>query len=98
MFLGFYSSSIYITRNYYLVRTFVDRVYQYEFFKNIAKSELEKEVKTIFNKIKKDNIFPLAEKENVDEINKEEVTKLMEFVKGELKNKNINKKDSVESS
>jgi len=98
MFLGFYSSSIYITRNYYLVRTFVDRVYQYEFFKNIAKSELEKEVKTIFNKIKKDNIFPLAEKENVDEINKEEVTKLIEFVKGELKNKNINKKDSVESS
>jgi len=98
MFLGFYSSSIYITRNYYLVRTFVDRVYQYEFFKNIAKSELEKEVKTIFNKIKKDNIFPLAEKENVDEINKEDVTKLMEFVKGELKNKNINKKDSVESS
>ena len=44
MFLGFYSSSIYITRNYSLVKTFVNRFYQYEFFKNIAKSELEKEV------------------------------------------------------
>ena len=93
-FLGFYSSSIYITRNYSLVKTFVNRVYQYEFFKNIAKSELEKEVSTIFKNIQKDNIFPIAEKENVDEITKEEVTKLIEFVKGELKYKNVNKKNS----
>lgn len=49
---------------------------------------------TIFKNIQKDNIFPIAEKENVDEITKEEVTKLIEFVKGELKYKNVNKKNS----
>jgi hypothetical protein len=98
MFLGFYSSSIYITRNYSFVKTFVNRVYQFEFFKNIAKSELEKEVKTIFNKIEKDNIFPLAEKENIDEINNEEITKIIEFVKGELKSKSSNKNNNVNSS
>lgn len=85
IFLGFYSSSLYITRNYSLVKTFVNRFYQFEFFKNIAKSELEKEVKTIFNDIQKNNTLEIAEKESVEEFNKEEISKLIEIVKEELK-------------
>lgn len=95
VFIGFYSSLFYVTRNYGFVKTFVNHFYQFQFFKNIAKSELEKKVKTIFNDIQKDNKFELVEKESVEELSKEEVTKLIEFVKGELKNKSSNKKSNI---
>jgi hypothetical protein len=98
IFLGFYSSLIYITRNYNFVRTFVNHFYQFEFFKNIAKSELEKEVKTIFNDIQKDNKFQLDEKESLEELDKEEIINLVKFVKEELKNKSSNRNNHIQSS
>jgi hypothetical protein len=90
IFLGFYSSSVYITRNYTFVKTFVNHFYQFEFFKNIAKSELEKEVNNVFKTIQKNNELQLNEKNDIDELNKEEVTKLIDLVQNELKNRQLN--------
>jgi hypothetical protein len=97
IFIGFYSSSIYITRNYSFAKTFVDRVYQFEFFKNIAKSELEKEVNNVFKTIQKNNEFQLNEKNDVDELNKEEITKLIDLVQNEIKNRQLNRTSSGSS-
>lgn len=94
IFIGFYSSSIYIARNYSFVKTFVDRVYQFKFFKNIAKSELEKEVNTVFKNIQKNEKFQLNEKDDVNDMSREEVTRLIELVQNELKNRKVNDTNS----
>jgi hypothetical protein len=97
IFTGFYSSSLYITRNHYFAKTFVNRYSQFEFFRNIGKSELEMNVRKVFNNVQKNNIFHLSEKDNIDELNREEVSDLIEFVKKELKG-HSNKNNDVDSS
>jgi hypothetical protein len=90
IFAGFYSSSMYVTRNHYFSKTFVDRFYQSEFFKTIAKSELEIRVKKVFKNIQKDNLLDVSEKESIDDFNEDQVSKVIEFVKDELKGRGFN--------
>jgi len=90
VFTGFYSSSLYITKNYYFSKTFVNRFYQSDFFRTIAKSELEMNVKKVFKNIQRNDLFQVSEKEKIDDFNEEQVSKLIEFVKKELKNRKAN--------
>lgn len=90
VFTGFYSSSLYITKNYYFSKTFINRFHQSEFFSTIAKSELEINVKKVFRNIQKNNLFRVSEKEDIDDFNEEQVSKLIEFVKDELKKRKSN--------
>lgn len=94
IFTGFYSSSLYVTKNYHFSKTFVNRFYQAEFFKTIAKSELEMNVKKVFKNIQKNDAFHLSEKESIDDLNEEQVSKLIEFVKEEVKKRESKKQPS----
>ena len=89
--IGIYSSSIFIARNYYIARSFVNRFHEYQFFAGIAKSELETGVRSVLGKLEEDNQLQLQEKETFDEFNKKELDELLYFVKKELKDKNTKK-------
>jgi hypothetical protein len=91
IFIGLYSSSIFIARNYYIARSFANRFHEYKFFASIARSELELGVRSVLDKLEEDNRLQLQEKETFDEFNKEELDDLIYFVKKELKDKNIKK-------
>lgn len=91
IFIGIYSSSIFIARNYYIARSFVNRFHEYQFFAGIAKSELESGVRSVLDKLEEGNQLQIQEKETFNEFNKEELGELINFVKKELKSKNIKK-------
>ena len=61
--MGFYSASLHISRDMSLVRNFADRIHQYGFFRNIAKSQLEQEIQGIITKVLLSNEFSLMHKE-----------------------------------
>lgn len=84
IFIGFYLPSVSIKNNYLMFRTLIGK-YQFELFKNIARVEYENEVKKIFDKIQKGDEFKLSQKKNIDQLDKEEISRLVEFVKRELK-------------
>jgi hypothetical protein len=50
LFMGFYSASLHISKDMSLVRNFANRIHQYGFFRNIAKSQLEQDIKGIMTK------------------------------------------------
>ncbi len=91
IFIGLYSSSIFITRNYYIAKSFANRFHEYKFFAGIARSELEIGVRSVLDKLEEDNQLQLQEKETFNEFNKEELDELIAIVKKELKDKNIKK-------
>ena len=91
IFIGLYSSSIFITRNYYIAKSFVNRFHEYKFFAGIAQSELEIGVRCVLHKLEENNQLQLQEKETLNEFSKEELNELISFVKKELKDKNIKK-------
>ena len=85
-FMGFYSASLHISKDMNLVRNFADRIHQYGFFKNIAKSQLEQDIKGIMTKVLQSNEFILKQKEKqyFQELAKEDIEKLFQVVKSEL--------------
>jgi hypothetical protein len=91
IFIGLYSSSIFITRNYYIARSFADRFHEYKFFEGIARSELESEVRGVLDKVKVNKELQIDNKETLDEFNIQELDKLIGYVKKEIKDKNIKK-------
>jgi hypothetical protein len=96
LFMGFYSASLHISRDMSLIRNFADRIHQYGFFRNIAKSQLEQEIQGIITKVLLNNELSLMPKEKRhQELEKEEIEKLFQIVKRELQHKvsnNRNKK------
>ncbi|NOJ29284.1 MAG: hypothetical protein DA328_03850 [Nitrososphaeraceae archaeon] len=84
IFIGFYLPSVSIKNNYLMFRTLIGK-YQFELFKNMARVEYENEVKKIFDKIQKGDEFKLSQKKNIDQLDKEEISRLVEYVKRELK-------------
>jgi hypothetical protein len=96
LFMGFYSASLHISRDMSLIRNFADRIHQYGFFRNIAKSQLEQEIQEIITKVLLSNELSLMPKEKRhQELEKEEIEKLFQIVKRELQYKvsnNRNKK------
>ena len=85
-FMGFYSASLHISKDMNLVRNFADRIHQYGFFRNIAKSQLEQDIKGIMTKVLQSNefIFSQKEKQNFHELAKQDIEKLFQVVKSEL--------------
>ena len=79
-----------------LVKNFANRIHQYGFFRNIAKSQLEQDIKGIMTKALQSNEFDIRqkEKEHQQELEKEDIEKLFQIVKNELeyKRSNNNKK------
>jgi hypothetical protein len=92
-FMGFYSASLHISRDMSLVRNLADRIHQYGFFRNIAKSQLEQEIKGIVIKVVQNNEFILSQKEkqHEQELAKEDIEKLFQIVKNELEIKRSRK-------
>ncbi len=97
LFMGFYSASLHISKDMSLVRNFANRIHQYGFFRNIAKSQLEQDIKGIMTKALQNNELDIRqeEKEPRQELKKEDIEKLFQIVKRELEYKrssNNNKK------
>ena len=88
-FIGFYSASLHISKDMNLVRNFADRIHQYGFFRNIAKSQLEQDIKGIMTKVLQSNEFIISQKEKqyFHELAKEDIEKLFQVVKSELEYK-----------
>ena len=72
-----------------LVKNFANRIHQYGFFRNIAKSQLEQDIKVIMIKALQSNEFDIRqkEKEHQQELEKEDIEKLFQIVKNELEYK-----------
>ena len=89
LFMGFYSASLHISKDMSLVRNFANRIHQYGFFRNIAKSQLEQDIKVIMTKALQSNEFDIRqkEKEHRQELKKEDIEKLFQIVKRELEYK-----------
>jgi len=87
-FIGFYSASLHISKDISLVKSFVNRLYQYDFFRNIAKSQLEQEIKQVIPKILQSSEFILTQKEKQQkEFEKQNIEKLFQIVRREIENK-----------
>jgi hypothetical protein len=93
LFMGFYSASLHISKDMSLVRNFANRIHQYGFFRNIAKSQLEQDIKGIMTKVLQSNEFGIRqkEKEHQKELEKEDIEKLFQIVKKELEYKETSK-------
>lgn len=88
LFIGFYSASLHISRDTALVRNFANRIYQYEFFRSIAKSQLEQDIKNIIPTVLQSKEFNLQKPENLGwELRKEEIEKLFQIVRRQLEDK-----------
>jgi hypothetical protein len=87
--MGFYSASLHISKDMSLVKNFANRIHQYGFFRNIAKSQLEQDIKGIMTKALQSNEFDIRqkEKEHQQELEKEDIEKLFQIVKNELEYK-----------
>ncbi len=87
--MGFYSASLHISKDMSLVKNFANRIHQYGFFRNIAKSQLEQDIKGIMIKALQSNEFAIRLKEKVyqQELEKEDIEKLFQIVKNELEYK-----------
>ena len=87
--MGFYSASLHISKDMSLVKNFANRIHQYGFFRNIAKSQLEQDIKGIIIKALQSNEFDIRkkEKEQQQELEKEDIEKLFQIVKNELEYK-----------
>jgi hypothetical protein len=97
LFMGFYSASLHISKDMSLVRNFANRIHQYGFFRNIAKSQLEQDIKGIMTKALQSNELDIRQKEKEprQELKKEDIEQLFQIVKRELEYKrssNNNKK------
>src|SRR5215207_6733678 len=97
LFMGFYSASLHISKDMSLVRNFAYRIHQYGFFRNIAKSQLEQDIKGIMTKALQSNEMEKRQKKKKPrkELKKEDIEKLFQIVKRELEYKrssNNNKK------
>jgi hypothetical protein len=95
--MGFYSASLHISKDMSLVRNFANRIHQYGFFRNIAKSQLEQDIKGIMTKALQSNELDIRQKEKEprQELKKEDIEQLFQIVKRELEYKrssNNNKK------
>ncbi|MFB5600428.1 MAG: hypothetical protein ACE5SW_09405 [Nitrososphaeraceae archaeon] len=87
-FIGFYSASLHISKDTSLVKSFANRLYQYDFFRNIAKSQLEQEVKQVIPKVLQSSEFILIQKEKQQkELEKENIEKLFQIVRREIENR-----------
>ena len=86
LFMGFYSASLHISKDMSLVRNFANRIHQYGFFRNIAKSQLEQDIKGIMTNVLQSNEFDISqkEKEHYQELEKQDIEKLFQIVKKEL--------------
>ena len=86
LFMGFYSASLHISKDMSLVRNFANRIHQYGFFRNIAKSQLEQDIKGIMTKVLQSNEFDISQKgkEHYQELEKQDIEKLFKIVKKEL--------------
>ena len=86
LFMGFYSASLHISKDMSLVKNFANRIHQYGFFRNIAKSQLEQDIKEIMIKALQSNEFDIRQKEKVyqQELEKGDIEKLFQIVKNEL--------------
>ena len=86
LFMGFYSASLHISKDMTVVRNFADRIHQYGFFRNIAKSQLEQDIKGIMIKVLQSNEFIISQKEKqlYPELAKEDIERLFQVVKNEL--------------
>lgn len=94
-FIGFYSASLHISKDIALVKSFSDRLYQYELFRNIAKSQLEQQIKEIIPKILKSNEFILAqEEEQYQKSEKENLDLLFKIVRKEMEDKVLHDKNN----
>ena len=62
LFMGFYSASLHISKDMSLVRNFANMIHQYGFFRNIAKSQLEQDIKGIMTKALQSNEFDIRQK------------------------------------
>jgi hypothetical protein len=93
LFMGFYSASLHISKDMSLVRNFANRIHQYGFFRNIAKSQLEQDIKGIMTHVLQGNEFDIRQKEKQyqqqQELEKEDVEKLFQIVKKELEYKRL---------
>ena len=91
LFMGFYSASLHISKDMSLVRNFANRIHQYGFFRNIAKSQLEQDIKGIMTKVLQSNEISIMpkEKQPQQELAKKEIEKLFQIVKRELEYKKI---------
>ena len=89
--MGFYSASLHISKDMSLVKNFANRIHQYGFFRNIAKSQLEQDIKGIMIKALQSNEFDIRqkEKEYQQELEKEDIEKLFQIVKNELEYKRL---------
>ena len=89
LFMGFYSASLHISKDMSLVRNFANRIHQYGFFRNIAKSQLEQDIKGIMTKVLQSNEISITPKEKQlqKELAREEIEKLFQMVKRELEYK-----------
>jgi hypothetical protein len=92
LFMGFYSASLHISKDMSLVRNFANRIHQYGFFRNIAKSQLEQDIKGIMTKALQSNELDIRQKEKEprQELKKEDIEKLFQIVKRELEYKGSN--------
>jgi hypothetical protein len=97
IFIGFYASSIYIINNYRFVKNLTDKAYQFEFFRNIAKSEFEKQLGKIINDIQMNKDFNINEKTIFEEVNKENVEEIITLIKEEIKKHKSNKDQQSKS-
>ena len=93
LFMGFYSASLHISKDMSLIRNFANRIHQYGFFRNIAKSQLEQDIKEIMAKALQSNELDITQKqrekeqEQEQELEKEDIEKLFQIVKKELEYK-----------
>jgi hypothetical protein len=93
LFMGFYSASLHISKDMSLIRNFANRIHQYGFFRNIAKSQLEQDIKEIMAKALQSNELDIVQKqrekeqEQEQELEKEDIEKLFQIVKKELEYK-----------
>ena len=71
-----------------LVKNFANRIHQHGFFRNIAKSQLEQDIKGIMKALQS-NEFGIRQKEKQyqQELEKEDIEKLFQIVRRQLEDK-----------
>ncbi|MDX1373064.1 MAG: hypothetical protein R3321_11370 [Nitrososphaeraceae archaeon] len=78
-----------------MIKSFANRLYQYDFFRNMAKSQLEQEIKQIIPKILQSSEFILTQKEKQQkELENQNIEKLFEIVRREIENKTTEYKNN----
>jgi len=81
-FLGIYSNVVYLSKSTSLKNMALEKLYNDKFFRKIARSEFEQELKPVIDKVVENYASP-----DIKEIDSDEIDNLVKQIKNELRNR-----------